>query len=134
MVERTEECDSGPGCNGFEFETNSRKLAFSPGFEGSFETVFSCKRFDHHVSMATILPISYAECEIVELVGNCSKDLGNGTLSSSNKFDCSKAKGDIEVLFVYELDSFKGLDDPSRQRGCDIFLFGREEDTMGRVD
>ena len=134
VVERAEECESGPGCNGFELETYSLELSFSSGFEGSFEAVFSCKCFDHHVSMATILPVSYAECEIVELVGNCSKDLGNGAFSSCEEFNCSKAEGDVEVLFVYELHSFEGLNDPTGQRGCEIFLFGREEDTIGRVD
>ena len=134
MVERAEECDPGPGCNGFELETNSPELSFSTGFEGSFEAVFSCKCFYHHVSMATVLPVSYAECEIVELVGNGSKDLGDCAFSPCKEFNCSEAEGDVKVLFVYELHSFEGLDDPTGQWGCEIFLFGREEDTMGGVD
>ena len=57
----------------------------------------------------------HVDCEIIELVGNRSKDLGIGTFSSYEVFNCSKTKEDVKVLFAYELHSFERLNDPP---GC----------------
>ena len=60
--------------------------------------------------MAKALLVTCAECEIVELVRNGSKELGNCTLSSCKEFNCNE----VEVIFVNELHSFEGLNDPTR--------------------
>ena len=65
-----------------------------------------------------------ADCEIVELVGNRSKDSGIGTFSSCEVFNCSKTEENVKVTFVYELHSFERLNDLTGQRGCVILLFG----------
>lgn len=107
-----EKCYPRPGRNCLELEACSFKPTLSLRYIWSFQSLLGSKSFNHHRAMASVLCISNGECEVVELAGNCSDDLGNGTLSPCNQFNSGEARRNEEVLIVYVLHRFEGLDDP----------------------
>jgi len=91
------------------------------------------KGFNHHGPMATVSSVSYHKGEVVGLVRHSSDHLGDHALPPSNKLNCVQAKWYGEMGLVKEPHGLEGLDDPTRQGRCQVFLLWRKEDARSGV-
>lgn len=133
VIEWAVESYPRPGWGCLEFEAGSFEPTLSFGNEGGSHGFPAGESLHGHGSMAAVAGVADGESEVVEPVGDCSDDLGNGGFSPSDQFHGGEAFGDQEMLGVYVLYRLEGLHNPSGDGWVWVLSFGEYEDSGGEV-